>query len=131
MATSGDEGLLVPPAAALGFAASVGLGALAPADAWWALVVLMVGCSMTATIGPSRAALMVGLLWALCADGFVVHRCGHLLPLGPADLGWLTAFLGAALLGAWCRIPPQLVRRRVERVLGVGAGENRPGTPVP
>lgn len=114
-------GLLVPPAGAVGFVAAVGLGAVAPPHAWWAAVVLVVGCSLTATISSRGAAVLIGLLWALCADGFVAHRYGRLVPVSPADLGWLAAFVGAALLGAWCRVPPALVRQRVEAVLGPDA----------
>jgi hypothetical protein len=118
-------GLLVPPAAALGFAAAVGVGAVAPPGAWWALVVLVVGCAVTATIGPARPALVIGVLWALGADGFVVHRLGHLAPVAPGELGWLVAFLGAALLGAWCGLPPALVRRHVDAALGTAGTEAR------
>jgi hypothetical protein len=122
-------GLLVPPAAAVGFVAAVGLGAVAPPHAWWAAMVLVVGCSMAATISPPRAALLIGTLWALCADGFVAHRYGRLVPAAPADFGWLVAFLGAAVLGAWCRLPPALVRQGVEGVLRRGA-RGRAGPPV-
>lgn len=112
-----STGLLVPPAAAVGFGSAVVLGAVAPPHAWWAGVALVVGCSVAATIGSPRAAPVIGLLWALCADGFVAHRYGRLLPFAISDLGWLAAFLGAAVLGAWCRLPPTLVRHRVETAL--------------
>lgn len=116
-----SAGLLVPPAAAVGFVAAVGLGALAPPHSWWAGVALVVGCSVAATTSSPRAAVVTGVLWALCADGFVAHRYGRLVPLAPSDLAWLAAFLGAALLGAWCRLPPALVHRRVESVLHADA----------
>jgi hypothetical protein len=114
-----SAGLLVPPAAAAGFVAAVGLGALAPVGSWWALVALVIGCALTSTIGTPGAAPVIGLLWAACADGFVAHRCGRLVPADPAELAWLTAFVGAALLGAWCRLPPRLVAERVDALLGV------------
>ncbi|MCD2195236.1 hypothetical protein LQ327_17855 [Actinomycetospora endophytica] len=113
-------GLLVPPAAAVGFVAAVAIGAVAPPDSWWALVALVAGCAVTSTVGSGRAALVIAVLWALCADGFVAHRYGRLVPVGPGDLAWLAAFAGAGLLGAWCRLPPALVRRRVDLLLRIG-----------
>ncbi|NMO88492.1 hypothetical protein [Actinomycetospora sp. TBRC 11914] len=112
-----SAGLLVPPAAAVGFVAAVGLGALTPAGSAWALAALVVGCALTATIGTRRAAVAIGLLWALSADGFVAHRYGRLVPADPGELAWLAAFVGAALCGAWCRLPRRLVADRVEALL--------------
>jgi hypothetical protein len=111
-------GLLVPPAAAVGFVAAVGMGTIAPIHSWWAFAVLLLCCAVTSTISSVGVAPVIGVLWALCADGFVAHRFGRLVPVGPGDLGWLGAFVAAALLGAWCRLPPALVRHHVDAVLG-------------
>jgi hypothetical protein len=117
-------GLLVPPAAAVAFVSAVGIGTIAPVHSWWALVALLVGCAVTSTVGSVGMAPVVGMLWALCADGFVAHRYGRLVPISPGDLGWLTAFMMASVLGAWCRLPPVLVRRRIDALL-------RPAAPLP
>jgi hypothetical protein len=115
----------------VGFVAAVGLGAVTPAGSWWALAALVVGCAVTSTIGGHRAALAIGVLWALCADGFVAHRYGRLVPADPGELGWLTAFVAAALLGAWCRLPRPLVARHVERLIGTGTAPLHPDLPSP